>query len=70
LDAPVILHKRQETKMTYEIEIQIEELRTELRNAVDGAERRQIQAELEMAQAELIVAGAELDGLAEAEPPF
>lgn len=35
--------------MTYEIEIQIEELRTELRNAVDGAE---------------------LDGLAEAEPPF
>jgi hypothetical protein len=70
LDAPVILHKRQETKMTYEIEIQIEELRTELRNAVDGAERRQLQAELEMAQAELIVAGAELDGLAEAEPPF
>ncbi|MFN3508527.1 MAG: hypothetical protein ACK4ZU_13685 [Allorhizobium sp.] len=56
--------------MTYELEIQIEELRAELRNAVDGSERRQIQAELEMAQAELIVAGAELDGLAEAEPPF
>lgn len=56
--------------MTYEIAIQIEELRAELRNAVDGAERRQIRAELEIAQAELIVAGAELDGLAEIEPPF
>ncbi len=56
--------------MTSELEIQIEELRVELRNAVDGAERRQIQAELEIAQAELIVAAAELDGLAEAEPPF
>ncbi|WP_179874241.1 hypothetical protein [Rhizobium sp. L43] len=55
--------------MTYELEIQIEELRVELRNAVDDAERRQIQAELEMAQAELIVADAELDGLAEVEPP-
>ncbi|MCY1667568.1 hypothetical protein [Rhizobium sp. SL86] len=38
--------------MTYELEIQIEELRVELRNAVDGAERRQIQAELEIVQAE------------------
>ena len=56
--------------MTYELEIQIEELRAELRNAVDGAERRQIEDELEVAQAELIVAAAELDGLAEAEPPF
>lgn len=56
--------------MTYELEIQIEELRAELRNAVDGAERRQIEAELEIAQAELIVAAAELDGLANAEPPF
>lgn len=56
--------------MTYELAIQIEELRAELRNAVDGAERRQIQAELEIAQAELIVADAELDGLAEVEPPF
>ena len=56
--------------MTYELEIQIEELRAELRNAVDGAERRQIQAELDIAQAEMIVAAAELDGLAEAEPPF
>ncbi len=56
--------------MTYEIEIQIEELRAELRNAVDGAERRQIAAELEIAQAELIVTAAALDGLVESEPPF
>jgi hypothetical protein len=56
--------------MTYELEIQIEELRAELRNAVDGAERRQIQAELEIAQAELAVAVTEMDGHAEAEPPF
>jgi phosphoglycerate-specific signal transduction histidine kinase len=56
--------------MTYELEIQIEELRVELRNAVDGAERRQIQAELDIVQAELIVAAAEMEGLAEAEPPF
>jgi hypothetical protein len=56
--------------MTCELEIQIEELRAELRNAVDGAERRQIRAELEIVQAELIVVAAELDGLAESEPPF
>lgn len=56
--------------MTYELEIQIEELRAELRNAVDGAERRQIQAELEVLQAELAVAAAEMNGLADAEPPF
>ncbi|WP_165225611.1 hypothetical protein [Affinirhizobium pseudoryzae] len=56
--------------MTYELEIQIEELRVELHNAVDGAERRQIQAELEIVQAELIVAAAEMEGLTEAEPPF
>jgi phosphoglycerate-specific signal transduction histidine kinase len=56
--------------MTYELEIQIEELRAELRNTVDGAERRQIEAELEVAQAELAIAAAEMDGLVEAEPPF
>jgi hypothetical protein len=33
--------------MTYKLEIQIEELRAELRNAVDGAERREIETELE-----------------------
>lgn len=52
------------------IEQHIEELRAELRNPVDGAERRQIQAELEVAQAELAIATAEMHGLAEAEPPF
>jgi hypothetical protein len=56
--------------MTYELEIQIEELRAELRNTVDGAERLQIQAEHEAAQAELAVAAAEMEGLVEAEPPF
>lgn len=48
--------------MTYDIEIQIEELRAELRNACDAGERRQIQAELDVAQ-------AELDALAKDEPP-
>jgi len=66
----VIVHKRQETKMTYTLEIQIEELRAELRNAVDGAERRDIEAELECALAELAVIVAEQDGRLEAEPPF
>lgn len=56
--------------MTYELEIQIEELRAELRNVVDGAERRQIRADLEFAQAELAIAAAEMEGLVEAEPPF
>lgn len=59
-----------ETKMTYELEIQIEELRAELRNAVDGSERRQIQVELEVAQAELAIAAAEMEGLVEVQPPF
>ncbi|TWF43457.1 hypothetical protein [Neorhizobium alkalisoli] len=39
--------------MTINIEIQIEELRAELRNASDAGERRQIQAELERARTEL-----------------
>lgn len=56
--------------MTYELEIQIEELRAELRNAVDGSERRQIQVELEVAQAELAIAAAEMEGLVEVQPPF
>jgi len=47
------------------IEQHIEELRAELKNAVNAAERRQIQAELELAEAELAVALAE-----EPEPPF
>lgn len=56
--------------MTYEIESQIEELRAELRNALDPCERRQIEAELDLAQAELTLAIAELDGCVDAEPPF
>ncbi|CLP86937.1 hypothetical protein [Rhizobium sp. Root149] len=56
--------------MTYALEIQIEELRAELRNACDVGERREIEAELECAQAELAVLVAEQDGRLEAEPPF
>ncbi|CAK7261607.1 MULTISPECIES: hypothetical protein [unclassified Shinella] len=56
--------------MTYELEIQIEELRAELRDAYDASERRQIQAELECAQAELAIIIAEQDGRLDAEPPF
>lgn len=53
--------------MTNALETQIEELRAELRNA-DPAERRQIQAELEQAQAELAAAIAGQEGI-DAEPP-
>ncbi|WP_198175551.1 hypothetical protein [Rhizobium sp. NXC14] len=56
--------------MTYTLEIQIEELRAELRNACDAAERRKIEAELELAQADLAVTLAEQDGAIVAEPPF
>ncbi|MGO7028532.1 hypothetical protein ACCS69_32415 [Rhizobium johnstonii] len=56
--------------MTYELECQIEELRAELRNAIDQCERRQIEAELDLAQAELTLAIAELDGRVNTEPPF
>ncbi|MCJ8509703.1 hypothetical protein MUU53_17515 [Rhizobium lemnae] len=52
------------------IEQHIEELRAELRNAFDISERREIQAELECAQAELAIIIAEQDGRLEAEPPF
>lgn len=55
--------------MTTCIEDIIEMLRLELRNA-DPAERRQIEGELEMAQAELAVAVAEQEGIIDAEPPF
>ncbi|MCD2184932.1 hypothetical protein [Rhizobium sp. GN54] len=56
--------------MTYELEQQIEELRAEMRNAVDPCERRQIEAELDLAQAELTLAIAEMDGCVDTEPPF
>jgi hypothetical protein len=69
LAASGIFLKHQEmTTMT--IEQQIDELRLELRNACDAAERRQIAAELELAQAELAVVTAEQEGLVDAEPPF
>lgn len=50
--------------MTYDLEITIEELRRELRNA-DPAERPQIETELEQARAELVAIIAAED----AEPP-
>ncbi|WP_200950845.1 hypothetical protein [Rhizobium sp. Root1220] len=55
--------------MTYNIEIQIEELRAELRNACDAGERRQIQAELEVARAEL-AAVALRNEIVDREPPY
>ncbi|WP_202618579.1 MULTISPECIES: hypothetical protein [unclassified Ensifer] len=55
--------------MTIALEIQVEQLRAELANA-DPAERRQIEAELEIAHAELAVAIAEQVGTIDAAPPF
>ncbi|MEF0944430.1 hypothetical protein [Rhizobium sp. BR 362] len=52
------------------IEQHIEELRAELGSACDAAERRQIEAELQLAQADLAVMLAEQEGAIEAEPPF
>ena len=52
--------------MTYDLEIQIEELRAELRNA-DPAERAQIEAELQQARAELAAMTAAAERLSE--PP-
>jgi ABC-type Zn uptake system ZnuABC Zn-binding protein ZnuA len=57
------------TTMTIALEIQVEELRAELSNA-DPAERRQIAAELELAQAELAAVIAEQEGTIDADPPF
>ncbi len=56
--------------MTISLEMQREELRAELGNACDPAERRQIAAELEMVQAELAAIEAEQEGRVSAEPPF
>ena len=52
------------------IEQHIDELRAELRSAIDMDERRQIEGELELAQAEREVVLAEQDGRLSAEPPF
>lgn len=56
--------------MTFSLVQHIEELRAELKNAFNTGERRVIAAELELAQAEMIVTMAEQDGLLDAEPPF
>jgi hypothetical protein len=52
MTAVVIFHKNVE-EMTMTLEQHIEELRAELRNAVDAGERREIEVELETARAEL-----------------
>ncbi|WP_189510245.1 hypothetical protein [Mesorhizobium sp. M1D.F.Ca.ET.043.01.1.1] len=52
------------------IEQHIDELRAELKNACDVIERRQIEAELQLAEAELAVKLAEQNGAIGAEPPF
>ncbi|MCW0001802.1 hypothetical protein OE766_26665 [Pararhizobium sp. YC-54] len=52
------------------IEQQIAELRAELNSTCDAVERRQIEAELQLAQADLALMLAEQDGTIEAEPPF
>lgn len=56
--------------MTISIESHIEELRAELCNACDQRERAEIRAELQLAEAELILAIAEQSGEVDAEPPF
>ena len=52
------------------IDQHIEELRAEAANAPTIEARREIEAELEIARAELAVIMAEIDGTIEAEPPF
>lgn len=52
------------------IDQHIEELRAELRNAVEADERRWIEEELAMALAEREAIWAEQDGLISSEPPF
>ena len=56
--------------MTISLEMQIEELKAELRAVLDADERSQIAVDLEMALAELAVIEAEQDGRVSAEPPF
>ncbi|MBS3651887.1 hypothetical protein KEU06_25090 [Pseudaminobacter sp. 19-2017] len=52
------------------IDQHIEELRAELRNAVYRDERREIEADLELALAEREVIWAEQEALMNAEPPL
>ena len=62
--------KDNQEEMTMHLEIQIEELRAELRNAVDAGERCQITAELEMLRAELAVIASDQDKTIERVPPL
>lgn len=52
------------------LEQHIEELRAELAETVDAAERRKIEIELQLARAELAVITAEQQGRDEPDPPF
>ncbi|AVA25802.1 hypothetical protein NXC24_PC01368 (plasmid) [Rhizobium sp. NXC24] len=65
---PSSLTSLKETTMTNEQHI--EELRAEARAAATLEERRQIEAELELAIAEREVIWAEQDGRISAKPPF
>ncbi len=53
---------------TTTVEQHIEELRAELKSACDAIERHQIEAELELAQADLVVTLAEQEGAMEVGP--
>jgi hypothetical protein len=55
---------------TMVLEQHIEELRREMNATYDRVERREIEAELELACAELEVIMAEQEGVIDAEPPF
>ncbi|MBY5706786.1 hypothetical protein HFO38_29390 [Rhizobium leguminosarum] len=55
--------------MTNELDLNIDELKAELRNAHPD-ERRQIEAELDLALAEREVFMAEQEGRVSGEPPF
>ncbi|WP_187182057.1 hypothetical protein [Rhizobium sp. WL3] len=60
----------QQTTMTMSLEMQVEELRAEMKNACDANECRQIAVELEPAQAALAAVEAEQDVRVSAKPPF
>jgi hypothetical protein len=68
MTAGVVLHQHRETTMP--IEQHIEELRAELRNCGDVAERAQIAGELEMALAEREAMLAAAEAHDSDEPPF
>lgn len=55
--------------MTISLEMHVEQLRAELRNAYDAKERRKIEAELATAEATLTQGRAAFEALISAEPP-